>query len=195
MPGLSVSHDEAVAQLLRQLESFAATVRALDDLTLLGHSRCDGWSRLDVLVHVRMGLQEMTGGCSARTDRTPDRDAVTYWASAPDDRERDQVPHLLWLRRTAAAYSRPSSAAHHLDDVVAAARTAVQHLADTPVLFQGKTLTSGDFLATWVVELALHELDLDAGGRPAPPGLGLARRTIEHLRSAGLASGLTARAV
>jgi len=56
-------------------------------------------------------------------------------------------------------------------------------------------MTSGDFLATWVVELALHELDLGAGGRPTPPGLGLARRTIAHLRAAGLASGLTARDV
>jgi len=55
---------------------------------------------------------------------------------------------------------------------------------DARLRFQGHVLTAGDFLATWVVELAVHQLDL---GRdldvPAPPAaaLRLARLTVEAL--------------
>ena len=48
---------------------------------------------------------------------------------------------------------------HHLRDVAAAARIARGRVPDHPVLFQGKTMTSGDVLTTWVVELAIHQLD------------------------------------
>ena len=45
-------------------------------------------------------------------------------------------------------------------------------------------LTTGDFLATWAVELAVHHLDLNAElaiAPPAAPALRLARSTIEAL--------------
>jgi hypothetical protein len=55
------------------------------------------------------------------------------------------------------------------------------------VLFQGKTMTSGDFLATWVVELAVHHLDLGEGaGHPTPESLAVVRRTVEALTDSHL---------
>jgi len=181
MLSLSVPHDEALGLFHEQLRDFTTLVGALNDLELLDASLCHGWSRVDVAVHVRMGLEEVLGGCAAQTDATPDHDAASYWSSHPDDREADPVPHILWLRRTASAYARPSAAIRHLEDV-AAGLTPALRLPDQPLRFQGKVMTSGDFLATWAVELAIHHLDLDVATSPAAPaGLRLARRTIEAL--------------
>jgi hypothetical protein len=91
------------------------------------------------------------------------------------------------MRRTAAAYTRPSGALRHLGAVGANARLALGHLPERPVLFQGKTMTSGDFLATWVVELAVHQLDLgQAAGPPTPGSLSVVRRTVEAVADVDL---------
>lgn len=45
-------------------------------------------------------------------------------------------------------------------------------------------MSMGGFVATWVVELAVHQLDLDVEGTPV--GAGLARRTLVALAGAAL---------
>jgi hypothetical protein len=95
------------------------------------------------------------------------------------------VPHILWLRRVASAYARPSAAVRHLADVASSVTAAVRTMPEGPVLFQGKCMRSGDFLATWVVELAVHQLDLDLG-QDAPSGLEWARVTLEAIADADL---------
>ena len=76
-----------------------------------------------------------------------------------------------------------------LQAVAAALRTGVGRLDDDLLGFQGWTLTTGDFLATWAVELAVHQLDL---GRdldvplPDARSLTLTRRTVEALLGARL---------
>jgi hypothetical protein len=48
-------------------------------------------------------------------------------------------------------------------------------------------MTSGDFLATWVVELAVHQLDLGQGaGHPTPGSLTAVRRTVEAIADVDL---------
>jgi hypothetical protein len=188
---LSVSHHEALGLLQEQLRDFTTVVGALSDLELLEASLCHGWSRVDLLVHVRMGLEEVLGGCVAQTDQPPDHDAASYWSCHPDDRDADPVPHILWLRRTAAAYARPAAAVRHLEDVASRLTPALQRMPDQPVRFQGKVMASGDFLGTWVVELAVHQLDLNvATSHAPPPGLRLARRTIEAIAEHDLAREL-----
>jgi hypothetical protein len=57
---------------------------------------------------------------------------------------------------------------------------------------QGRILRSGDFLATWAVELAIHHLDLSRELQLAPPAssaLALARQTIESLLGGRLPDG------
>lgn len=190
MRPLSVPHVDAVALFRSQLHDFLSAADELGDLELLGGSRCYGWSRVDVVVHVRTGLEEVIGGCAAQTDRAPDHDAASYW-SASVERDDDPVPHILWLRRTASAYGRPSAALRHLHDVAARLAPALDRLPDEPVAFQGTVMTSGDFLATWVVELVVHQLDLDAGpAAPGPAALALARRTVEAVADQDLPPGL-----
>jgi Mycothiol maleylpyruvate isomerase N-terminal domain len=189
MRPLTFAHDDAVDGLLDEADHFLAAAASCDDLQLLGPSRCHGWSLLDVVVHVRMGLQEMAVGTTNRRDVAPDCDAASYWAAHPDDRDSDPVPHILWLRRVSSAYARPRGAVDHLQDAVAGAVGAVRSMPDCVVEFQGKRMRSGDFLATWVVELAVHRLDL-ALEQDSSSGLAWARRTLEAVASADLPDDL-----
>jgi hypothetical protein len=183
---LSYDHATAAALLRSQLDEFVAGAESFSDYDLLGASRVHGWSRLEVVVHVRAGLEEMVGVCAAQVDAEPDHDAASYWMSFAADDE-DPVPHILWMRRTATAYSRPEGALRHLRDVATMARIALERTPDHPVLFQGKTMTSGNFLATWVVELAVHQLDLEDGaGHPTAGSLATVRRTVQAVADVDL---------
>jgi hypothetical protein len=184
---LSFGHEEARARLLEQVDAFVSAVGALSDLELLGGSRVHGWSRLEVVTHVRMGLEEVVVG-AAPTDAEPDRDAGSYWVSHPDDRDDDPVPHILWLRRVAGAHARPSSAVRMLEAAATGGRTSVGAMAEGAVAFQGTRMTTGDFLATWVVELAIHQLDLDLPGDVR--GLDWSRATLEAIAGAALPESL-----
>jgi mycothiol maleylpyruvate isomerase-like protein len=186
MRTLSYDHATSTDLLRTQLDLFVTAAESYSEHDLLGSSRCHGWSRLDAVVHVRAGLEEMLGVCAAQVDDPPDHDAASYWASFAAD-DGHPVPAILWMRRTAAAYQRPEGALRHLRDVAATARIALTRMPDHPVLFQGKTMTSGDFLATWVVELAIHQLDLgEAAGHPAPGALTVVRRTVEAVADVDL---------
>lgn len=188
MRNLSFPHVEAVELLARQTADFQTAAASLTDMELLAASRCHGWSALDVVVHVRMGLEEMAIG-AARVDDEPSHDAASYWVDHPDDRGDDPVSHILWLRRVASSYGRPSAAVRHLEDVARSAKAVVRSMSEGAVEFQGKRMLSGDFLATWVVELAVHQLDLGIE-QDAPCGIEWARRTLEAIAEADLPAGL-----
>jgi hypothetical protein len=187
MRKLRFPHDEAATCFGEQVAEFMTAVDSQDDLQLLGPSRCHGWSLLDVVVHVRMGLQEMAIGTTCRTDKATDHDAASYWGTHPDDRNVDPVRHILWLRRVASAYGRPAGAVAHLKDVVSSAVNAVSSMSEDVVEFQGKRMDSGDFLATWVVELAVHQLDLGLDG-DTPSGLSWTRMTLGAVANSDLPS-------
>jgi hypothetical protein len=191
MRPLSFDHATAVGLMQEQLDAFVAAARSISEYDLLGRSRVHGWSRLDVVVHCRLGLEEMAGVCAMQVDDPTDHDAASYWASFAED-DDDQVPHIMWMRRTSAAYNRPEGALRHLDDVAAMLRVSLPRLPDHPVLFQGKTMTSGDFVATWVVELAVHQLDLgEEAGDPSPGSLHAVRRTVEAIADVDLPESWT----
>jgi hypothetical protein len=178
---LSYDHTTAVELFGAQLDAVLTTAASFSDYDLLGASLVHGWSRLDTVVHLRLGLEEMAGVCAAQVDGPPDHDAASYWATFAED-DDDPVPHILWTRRTAAAYAEPRGALRHLDDVAGTIRIALKRMPDHPVLFQGKTMTSGDFLATWIVELAVHQLDLGAeAGHPTAGSLAVVRETVEAI--------------
>jgi mycothiol maleylpyruvate isomerase-like protein len=186
MRPLSFDHVTAVELMRDQLDVFVAAAESFADYDLLGASRVHGWSRLEVVVHTRLGLEEMAAVCAAQVDGPPDHDAASYWATFAED-EDDRVPHIMWMRRTATAYNRPEGALRHLNDVAAILRVGLARMPDQPVLFQGKTMTSGDFLATWVVELAVHQLDLgEDAGHPSPGALQVVRRTVEAIADVDL---------
>lgn len=181
-----MTYDLATARelVISQARGFLGVAESLDDLELLDPSRCRGWDRLDVVVHVRAGLEEMTSSALVRAPEDADRDWLSYWPGFADHQDDDPVPHLMWLRRTASAYTRPTSAVTHLADVVTTTCRVVEHLPEGRVPFQGHVLDAADFLTTWVVELAIHELDLDLASEPV--GLEAVRATVEGLSGATL---------
>jgi uncharacterized protein (TIGR03083 family) len=188
---MSVQHEDGRSAVVEQLERFTAACEGLTDRDLLAPSRCWGWTVLDVVVHVRAGLQEMLGGVVSRSTQPPTADAAGYWAAAVPgtDAEADDIDALLWTRRTASAYRRPTTAVRQLRDVAGGLAAAVRDMPEGPVRFQGHVLASGDFLATWAVELAVHHLDVTVAldlPEPTATSLRLARRTVEALLGAPL---------
>jgi hypothetical protein len=188
---LSVAHEDGRRAFLDQLARFVDACGALSDVELLAASRCRGWAVLDAVVHVRAGVEEMLFGIVAPTDASADTDAASYWAAAvpTNDTGADDVAGILWTRRTASAYRRPSGAVAHLRSVADAVAGAVAGLPAGRLRFQGHVLSTGDFLATWAVELAVHHVDLGREvdvGSPTDESLALTRATIEALLGAPL---------
>jgi Mycothiol maleylpyruvate isomerase N-terminal domain len=176
---LAVPHEPGRDAFVAGLDAFAGDVAGRDERALLAASRCTGWTVLDVAVHVHIGLQDMLLGVVSPTSEPPDVDAATYWRSFPPGPSDDVFAHTRFVRAVASAYRRPSAAVAHVGVTVAALRRAASALPECAVAFQGHVLTTGDFLATWAVELAVHHLDVH--GEPAPQALALSRATVEAL--------------
>lgn len=193
MSALRIDHATGLTAFLDELDAFVTAVGSASDHDLLAASRCHGWAVVDVVVHVRTGLQDMLGGAVTPSASPPDTDAASYWRTdvPSDDGGADTVDGILWTRRTASAYRRPTGAVGHLRAAADAVRRAVERMPDGPVAFQGHVLTSGDFLATWAVELAVHHLDVCKDidlGPPTAESLRLGRLTVETLAGAAFPS-------
>jgi len=172
--------------------SFERAVDAFSEYDLLGASRCHGWTRLDVVVHVLAGWQEMLGGLVSVVDSETTVDAASYWSAfAAAFGSEDPVATLMSQRRRTASYAGPASAVEHLTDVGAALVRGIAGLPDAHVLWQGQVFTAGDYLAVWAVENVVHHLDLLSDDPAAPDALGLARATIEALLGETLPSSCT----
>jgi hypothetical protein len=183
---MQVAHATGARACAGAIRALLAAADRLDVQALLAPSRCLGWSRLHALVHVHFGLQDMLLAVVTPTDDAPDVDAASYWRTDPpsNDGGTDELDHLGFLHRVSAAYRRPTAAVRHLRVTAEALAGAVERMAPGRVPFQGHVLTSGDFLATWATELAVHHLDLDLDADapwPDPAALRLARETAEAL--------------
>lgn len=189
-----MSHEQGLAGFRDALSGVLTVAEALDDGDLLAASRCRGWTVGDTLVHVHLGLQDMLLGLVHPTDRRPDTDAAGYW-SVPvprSDPDADAVAGIRFVRALGAAYRRPAGAIGHLRPTADGVLRAAGASAPGAVVFQGRVLATGDFLATWAVELTVHHLDL---GRelvippPAAAGLRLARATVQARAGRDLPAG------
>src|SRR5690242_12381507 len=103
------------------VRGFLDAADSFDEWALLGASRCHGWTRLDVGVHVLAGWQEMLGGLVSPVADAPTVDAASYWPAFDEqDADPDPVVALMAQRRRTAAYLRPGSAREQLHDVAEA---------------------------------------------------------------------------
>ena len=172
---------------VESVTSFVSAVDATDEWDLLGSSRCHGWTRLDVAVHVLAGWQEMLGGMVSPVDDPPTVDAASYWTAFADTEADDPLLTLMAQRRRTAAYSRPSAASEQLHEVADAVRRGAESLPDRPVAWQRQVFTPGDFLVIWAVEDVIHQLDLVTDAALPPTALELARATAADPGGATLA--------
>jgi Mycothiol maleylpyruvate isomerase N-terminal domain len=162
----------------RARDAFVAEYALLDELaaslsdeqTLLP-SRCRGWAVCDVLCHLDLGMVEILVALASPTDRPADTDFAAYWRDCCPPGEPD-LGHARWIRLVASAYARPGGLVRHLRLTTGAAlRQARAAPPDRRLEFQGHVIDMGDFLATWVVEAAVHHLDLTVELPEAPPPL------------------------
>lgn len=175
----------------QSVHGFVATVDRLSEHDLLGRSRCHGWERLDVVVHVLAGWQEMLGGLVARVDEVPDIDAASYWPAFEQAYGGgDPVPALMAQRRRSLVFARPEEAREQLRDVAAALLRGLSVTPDQPVRWQRWVFEAGDFLAVWAVEHAVHHLDLATDDQPPAAALALTRQTLEALLGEPLPASL-----
>src|SRR6188768_3913001 len=86
-----------------------AVVSDLDDLDLLLPSGCRGWTVCDLLAHLSLDPQRALIALATPADGPPDVDFVSYFRSFPGSGDAAAaVAHAQWVRRTAAAFNRPS---------------------------------------------------------------------------------------
>jgi uncharacterized protein (TIGR03083 family) len=197
---MHVGHAPAAEAFLGELDRFAAVVGALPEADFMAASHCRGWTVADVVAHVHLALQEMLLGLVTPTDATPDTSASSYWAASrpTNDDEADRLDNTRFVRLLASAYRRPTGLIRHLEPTVAGVRTAAGRLPAGAVSFQGHVLSTGDFLATWAVELAIHHLDLTRELSLEPPtaaSIALTRDTVAALAGMELPSSWDDRTV
>jgi uncharacterized protein (TIGR03083 family) len=165
---------------------FDALLAALTDTQQLAPSRCHGWQVCDVIAHLHLGLAEMITGFAYPTDDPADTDFCSYWHPDATPDPATDVAHARFVRLLSSAYARPAGMVVHVRRTVDALRRFVARAEDGRIRFQGHTLPVGDFVATWVVEIAVHHLDVlvDLPDLPAPPpeALALVAETLDGLR-------------
>ena len=183
---MNADHEGGRTAFLAALDGFTRCADSLSDLQLMAASRCTGWTVGDVVVHVHLGLQEMLLGLVSLTAEEPETDASSYWRITlpTNDDDGDQIAGMRFIRLLGGSYRRPSNAVRHMLPTVEGVRAATSRLEPGAVRFQGHVLSTGDFLATWAVELAIHQLDMGRElvlPQPAASALRFARLTVEDL--------------
>lgn len=183
---MHIDHATGRDAFVEELVGLLEVAGGLGDDDLVAASRCRGWTVADVLAHVHLGLQEMLLGIVSPTDAAPTVDAASYWTQAPasNDDEDSDTDHVRYVRRLSDAYRRPSGGIQHLTVTGRTLVRATTALPESALDFQDHVIDTGDFLATWAVELAVHHLDLGLEltvDPPAPGALRLARQTVEEL--------------
>lgn len=180
--------DEEVRAALRAAYGqVTACVAGFSAEDWLRWSRCAGWTTADLTLHLVFDAQRALAALTTDEPGSADTDFVSYWrAFTPSTDVHAARAHARFVRASAAAFSDPAViGALWWETAAAAVRAADATPANRRVSTQRHVLAVSDFLATLVVEAAVHYLDL-TGHLPAAPAsdprpLALARRTLEGL--------------
>ena len=194
--------DDVVSALDHAYTGVTALVSDLDDNDLLLPSGCRGWSIADLLYHMLLDAQRALVAFATPAAGPSDVDHVTYWRVFPGAGDADAaLAHGQWVRRSAAAFIRPTGIVPSWTETSAAAvRAAAAADPRGLVATQDHVLAVPDFIATLVTEAAIHHLDLIASlpeaAAPAPAVTTIAVSTMEGLAApSGLPEHWNAREV
>ncbi|MGW0213383.1 maleylpyruvate isomerase N-terminal domain-containing protein [Micromonospora chokoriensis] len=169
----AIRPDEALAQAYAGI---TAVVDALDDSGLQRATRCHGWLVADLLLHVLGDAQRALVALASPVDGPADVDDVSYWRDFPGGGD-EAVRHAWWVRRSAAAFDRPTGIVRLWRETApAAVRAAASGNPQGYVTTQGHVLRVPDFFATLTTEAVVHHLDLIVDLPDAPPPGPLATR-------------------
>jgi uncharacterized protein (TIGR03083 family) len=190
---------EVESALESAYQNVTTVADGLGDADLMRPSRCAGWAVGDVLYHQLLDARRALRTFASPSAEPPDVDDVGYWrAYAPQSGEDEDLgsaeaaAHARHVRIVAAAYP-PGTLAWEWRETAAAACRAARACPHRAVTTQGHVLATADFIATLVVEAAVHYLDLTVGLPAAPPpdaaGLALVRRVLDGLLGTPIPGG------
>jgi mycothiol maleylpyruvate isomerase-like protein len=180
-------------------EKVTSVTAGLGDAEMMLPSRCAGWVVADVLYHLLLDAQMALVTFASPGAAPPDADDISYWRPwSPRSGEPQALGspgaarHAMHVRVAASAYTARHLTSEWQLTSMAALRAA--RACPYPLLAAGNAvLTTTDFIATLVVETAVHYLDLTVGiaSAPAadPASLVLVRRVLDGLLGTEL-SGL-----
>ena len=180
-------------------QNVTAVADGLADAELMLPSRCAGWAVGDVLYHQLLDARRALRTFASPSGDPPDVDDIDYWRGfsppggdpgAPGSAEA--AAHARHVRIVASAYP-PGALAWEWRETAAAACRAARACPHPAVTTQGHVLRTTDFIATLVVEAAVHYLDLTVGLPSAPPpdvrSLALVRRVLDGLLGTEMPGG------
>jgi len=170
-----IAWSEAVEALDDEYGALGELMPSLTSEELLVPSACLGWTVGDLVFHMLLDAQRALVTFNSPSPGPPDRDHASYWEAfqASDD---DAHAHARFVRLSASAHSDPTTIVRRwLETAAAAGRNARATENVEYVATQGHVLTTGDFIATLVVEATVHHLDLveNLEGRPGPSARGV----------------------
>lgn len=158
--------------LAQAYDGITAVVTGCAEADLHRPTRCRGWLVADLLFHLLLDAQRALVALASPAGGPPDVDDISYWrAFPPGGNDEASLRHAQWVRRSAAAFERPSGVVRlWCDTAPAAARAAAAADPDGYVTTQGHVLRVPDFLATLTTEAVIHHLDLvvDLPDAPLP---------------------------
>lgn len=184
----------APAVLVSALHSaYAGVTRVVDDLDdfdLLLPSGCRGWTICDLLLHLALDPQRALVALATPAAEPPDTDFVSYFRSFPGSGDAAAaVAHAQWVRRSAAAFTRPKSIVERWTETAQACGYAVSRADPAGRLrTQNLVLTVPDLVATLITEAVIHHLDmivsLPEAPVPTPEAVAVALSTMDGLAGA-----------
>ncbi|WP_207709567.1 maleylpyruvate isomerase N-terminal domain-containing protein [Actinomadura macrotermitis] len=144
-----------------EAERLAGVLHTLADADLDRATPCPPWTVRELVVHVRNGAARPVSGLAVPPPPAPALDATGYFNPGIFD-AASNAERVEATRRDAAAYRTAAELAAAFDDCRRRTREAVR--AQPPdrivVTRHGDGMLLTEFMATRVVELALHGLDL-----------------------------------
>lgn len=176
--------------------NFSSLADGLADADAMRPSRCASWAVIDVLYHQLMDARRALCAFATPSQRPPSADYVSYWLPwSPSSGQpaalggAGAAGHARHVRIAASAYS-PAHIANEWRDTAESAVRAARACGYEALEVQGNSLPTGDYIATLVVEGAIHYLDITVSlpGAPAPwpPSLALVRQVLEALAGSAL---------
>jgi uncharacterized protein (TIGR03083 family) len=185
----AVDRRDALNALTEAYRAVTSAVSMLSDDEWARPSRCRGWSVRDVVFHLLLDPQRALVAFASPTVEDATTDFIAYWRPyQPGTEQGDR--HAEFVRRSAAAYPRPSLIGEvWAETSEAALRAAAAAPPSGRVETQHLVITVPDFLATLTVEAALHHLDLTVNLENPPPvpptALEIVRTTLDGLLGTG----------
>lgn len=153
--------------------AFVRAATALSGGDFSRPTRLPAWNVLELIGHVWRGLDRVRWTLSQPPPASADHDAVSYWRSydrASDGATAERAKNVA--RRSATG----EDLVREIDALLREGLSAAAAEADDRVIATwGPTLRLDEFLATRVVELTIHGLDLaeSVGRRPWATGAGI----------------------